>query len=361
MLYHLLYRLKDVWFGFNVFKYITFRAALGAVTAFMISLILAPMISKVLKRMGVVEKVKRPDAPSLHPLRKDKEGTPTMGGIIIIASIFISTLLWADLSNKFVLISLTTLLWLGVVGFIDDYIKLKKRSRGLRAVTKIIGQLAIGLTIGIVLFTDKTFPATLSLPFFKNIIIDLGIYYIFFAALVVTATSNAANITDGLDGLAIGCIIIIALAYSIMCYITGHALFSSYLSVFFAPRAAELTVFSAAIFGGALGFLWFNSYPATIFMGDTGSLALGGAIGAIAVFIKKELLLFLVGGIFVVEVISVILQVASFKLKGKRIFLMAPLHHHFELKGWSESKIIIRFWIIAAILALITLATLKLR
>jgi len=361
MLYHLLYPLKDVWFGFNVFRYITFRAAMATVTAFFISLLLGPILIKVLAQLNILEKVWRKDAPTLYEFHKDKEGTPTMGGLIIISSVVISTLLWADLTNKFVLISLATIAWLGLVGFADDYIKLKKERTGLRVTTKFCGQLLIGLIIGIVLFLDKSFYNTLQFPFFKNLIVNLGIYYIFFVALVIVATSNSVNITDGLDGLAIGGVLIIALTYGVMSYITGHVEFSNYLNVFYAPQAGELTIFCAAIFGSGLGFLWFNSYPATVFMGDTGSLALGGAIGVVSVFIKKEILLLLVGGIFVAEVVSVILQIASYKISKKRLFLMAPIHHHFQLKGWPESKIIIRFWIIAIILALLTLSTLKLR
>ena len=361
MLYHLLYPLKDIWFGFNVFRYITFRAVLGSMTAFLISLFLGPIIIRLLARLNIIERVWRKDAPSLYKFHSGKEGTPTMGGIIIISSIVISTLLWADLTNKFVLISLATVIWLGLIGFADDYIKLKKQSPGLRAATKIFGQLIIGLAVGFILFMDKDFSNTLQFPFFKNLIIDLGILYIFFVALVILAASNSVNITEGLDGLAIGCVLIIALTYSAISYVTGHIKFSDYLNIFYAPQAAELTIFCAGIFGGGLGFLWFNSYPANIFMGDTGSLALGGAIGVVSVFIKKEMLLLLVGGIFVAEALSVILQVASFKLRKKRIFLIAPLHHHFQLKGWPESKIIIRFWIVAIMLALLTLSTLKLR
>ena len=352
MLYHILYSLKDTWFGFNVFKYISFRAVLGSVTAFIISLVLAPVFIKLLRRKQVFEKVRRQHAPTLYEFHSSKEGTPTMGGVIIISAIVISTVLWSDLSNRFVQLCLLTIIWLGCIGFVDDYIKLKKKSSGLRALTKLFGQLIIGLVIGLVLFFNKDFSTTVQFPFFKDLAINLGIYYVLFTALVIIASSNSVNITDGLDGLAIGCVTIIALTYGIMSYITGHAVFSGYLNIFHEVQAAELSILCAAIFGSSLGFLWFNSHPASIFMGDTGSLALGGVIGAVAIFIKKEILLLLVGGIFVIEALSVILQVASFKLRRKRIFLMAPLHHHYQLKGWAESKIIIRFWIVAIILAL---------
>ncbi|MBL7068480.1 MAG: phospho-N-acetylmuramoyl-pentapeptide-transferase [Candidatus Omnitrophica bacterium] len=361
MFYHFLYSLKDYWFGFNVFRYITFRAAFCGVTSFLISVMVGPWIIKTLKGLNVKENVLRSDAPALYQYHKHKEGTPTMGGIIIILSLVVSTLLWADLTNKFIVFSLLTTLWLGAIGFMDDFIKLKGKSKGLRAAAKLLGQVTVALLIGLTLYLDPEFDNTLMFPFFKNLIINLGIFYILFVIVVIIGASNAVNITDGLDGLAIGCIIIIAITYGIMSYVTGHLKFSQYLNIFYNPHAGELGVFCAAILGSGLGFLWFNAHPATVFMGDTGSLALGGAIGMVAIFIKKELLLFLVGGIFVIETLSVLLQVASFKLKKKRIFLMAPLHHHFQLKGWPESKIIIRFWIVAIVLSLLTLATLKLR
>lgn len=361
MFYHFLYPLKELWFGFNVFKYITFRAALCGVTAFLLSIILAPFIIKRLELFKIKENILRADAPSLYQYHKDKEGTPTMGGIIIIACLALSTILWADLTNRFILFSLIGTIWLGGIGFVDDYIKLKGKSEGLRATTKLLGQFAIALLIGLILFLDPDFGNTLNFPFFKSLVINLGIFYILFVIVVIVASSNAVNITDGLDGLAIGCVIIIAITYGIMSYVTGHMKISQYLNIFYNPGAGELTVFCAAILGSGMGFLWYNSYPATIFMGDTGSLALGGAIGMIAIFIKKELLLFLVGGIFVLEALTVLLQVGFFKWRRRRLFLMAPIHHHFQLKGWPENKIIIRFWIIAIILSLLTLSTLKLR
>ena len=315
-----------------------------------------------LDRLKVGETIRRKHVPALYPLHAGKEGTPTMGGVLILAAIIISTLLWADVFNRYILLALASILWLGIVGFIDDRIKLSsKSSRGLRAFTKLTGQAIFGLFVGIYLLYGLRVEGILEIPFFKNLLVNLGYFYIFYVALVIVASSNAVNITDGLDGLAIGCVVMAALAYSIMSYVTGHIDFSDYLKIFYIPGSGELAIFCAAIAGAGLGFLWFNCYPASIFMGDTGALALGGAIGTVAILIKKELLLVLVGGVFVIEALSVILQVASFKTRGKRIFKMAPLHHHFQLKGWPESKVIVRFWIIAGIFAILSLATLKLR
>jgi len=361
MFYHLLYPLKEFWSGFNVFKYVTFRAAGAGITAFLFTLLIAPFVIERLKRFNIRENVKREDAPSLYEYHKHKEGTPTMGGIIIVSAIVISTLLWADLTNRFVLLSLFSVIYLAVLGFLDDYIKLRKGSKGLMVTTKLLGQIAIGAFIGTLLFLDPEFKNTVNFPFLKNLALDLGIFYIVFVVTVIVSSSNAVNITDGLDGLAIGCVATIAFTYGIICYITGNIQFASYLNVFFNPGAGEMAIFCSAIMGSGLGFLWYNSYPATIFMGDTGSLALGGAIGMVAIFVKKEMLLLIVGGIFVFETLTVLIQIISFKTRGKRVFLMTPIHHHFQLKGWPESKIIIRFWVIAIILSLFTLATLKLR
>lgn len=361
MFYHLFYPLKDFWFGFNVFKYITFRAIFASITAFLISVLAGPFIIKGLKNFGVGEPTFRKDAPSLYPLHKHKEGTPTMGGLLIIPAVTISTLLWADYTNRFIVISLVVFLWLGAVGFIDDRIKLTKKRLGLMMTTKLVGQLIPAFVIGLYLYLDPRFPASLDVPFLKKLFLDLGIFYIFFVMIVITASSNAVNITDGLDGLAIGCVAIIALTYTGFSYVSGRVDFAEYLRILYIPDSGELAVFCAGIMGAALGFLWFNSHPASVFMGDTGALALGGAVGTVAVLIKKELLLIVVGGIFVIEVASVLLQVISFRWKKKRIFLMTPLHHHFQLLGWSESKITIRFWIVAIILALFGLITLKLR
>jgi phospho-N-acetylmuramoyl-pentapeptide-transferase len=359
--YHLIYPLREFWFGFNVFRYITFRTAFAAISAFVICIILGPLVIKLLSFLEIGEKTFRKDAPSLHKFHGSKSGTPTMGGILIISSILVSTLLWARLDNSYIWLAMGTILWLGIIGLIDDCIKLFGKSSGLRALTKFTGQLIIGLTVALFLYLSEQGTPFLHFPFLKKLVLNLGIFYIPFVVIVITGSSNAVNVTDGLDGLAIGCVVMIAATYSAMSYVTGHFKISGYLGIPFIPQAAEVTIFCAAILGSGLGFLWFNSHPASVFMGDTGSLALGGAIGTVAVLIKKEILLFVVGGVFVIEALSVILQVASFKLRGKRILLMAPLHHHFQLKGWPESKITIRFWILSAILALFTLATLKLR
>ncbi|MFH2137002.1 MAG: phospho-N-acetylmuramoyl-pentapeptide-transferase [Candidatus Omnitrophota bacterium] len=363
MFYYFLYPLRDWFFGFNVFKYITFRAAGSSITAFLISALIGGHVIKLLKKMKIGESVRKgKDCASLYEHHKDKEGTPTMGGILILGTIFISVFLWADLSNKYIWITIASTLWLGLVGFVDDYIKLtRKKSRGLTAAVKLTGQMFLGIAVGFMLYNDPNVGDRLDIPFFKNLVVHLGAAYVFFSALVIIGTSNAVNLTDGLDGLAIGCVSIVAVTYGGFSYVTGHFNFSDYLHIMYIPQIGELTVFCAAMFGAGLGFLWYNCHPADVFMGDTGALALGGAIGTIAILIKKELLLLLVGGIFVVEAISVIIQVISFKFRGKRVFLMAPLHHHFQLKGWAESKIIFRFWIVAIILALVSLLTLKLR
>ena len=362
MFYHLLYPLKDLWFGFNVFKYITFRAAMASVTAFLISIFLGPVIIALLRRLKIGQSIRRDYVEDLYQLHKHKSGTPTMGGFLILTAIIVSTFLWARLDNRFIILCLISVIWLGLVGFADDYLKMiRQRSMGLRASAKFTGQVMLGVFIAVYLFRDPDITPTLYLPFFKNLIINLGIFYILFVTIVIVASSNAVNLTDGLDGLAIGCVTIIALAFAIVSYITGHAKMSEYLNIFFLPGSGELAVLCSAIVGSGLGFLWFNSHPATVFMGDTGSLALGGVIGLISVLIKKEILLFFIGAIFVAEVLSVILQVLSVKFRKKKLFLMSPLHHHFQLQGMHESKIITRFWIVAIVLALLSLATLKLR
>jgi phospho-N-acetylmuramoyl-pentapeptide-transferase len=274
----------------------------------------------------------------------------------------VSTVLWADILNKYILVALGSFLWLGAVGFMDDYIKVaKRRSLGLRAKPKLLGQILFGLALSAFVMNFTEIPATLYVPFSKQVILNMGAIYILFVVLVIVSSSNAVNLTDGLDGLAIGCTVIAALTYTILGYIAGNFKLCDYLNIFYLEGSGELSVFCAAMVGAGLGFLWFNSHPASVFMGDTGSLALGGAIGTVAVLIKKELLLFLVGGIFVVEALSVVLQVIWFKLTRKRLFLMSPIHHHFQLAGWPESKITIRFWIVAIVLALVSLATLKLQ
>ncbi len=362
MLYYLLYPLRDFWFGFNVFKYITFRAAMASLTAFLISLIFGPMIIRWLKDLNFGQNIRREHVESLYDLHKHKQGTPTMGGVLIMLAIVVSTLLWADVLNQYILLTLASFLWLGLLGFTDDYIKvIRKRNLGLSAKNKLIGQISLGLFIAIYVMAFTPIPTALSIPFVKNLALNLGLFYILFVILVVVSATNAVNLTDGLDGLAIGCTIIAAITYSILSYISGNVKITEYLNIFYLAGSGELAVFCAAMIGAGLGFLWFNSYPATVFMGDTGSLALGGGIGVVAIFIKKELLLFVVGGIFVIEALSVVLQVLWFKTTKKRLFMMSPLHHHFQLLGWAESKITIRFWIVAIVMALLSLATLKLQ
>lgn len=346
----------------NIFKYITFRAAMAAVTAFVLSLLFGPVLIGRLARLKVGEKINKGDSARLDEQHKGKHGTPTMGGLLIIGAIVISTVLWADIFNKYILLSLLVTLWLGATGFMDDYLKqVKKTSKGLTATAKFTSQIVLGLIVGLALFIWVPQNSAIQVPFLKDVSIDLGVFYVIFVILVITGTSNAVNLTDGLDGLAIGCVIMAAIAFSVLCYVSGNARFSDYLFIPYIKDSGELTVFCAAMMGAGLGFLWFNCYPASVFMGDVGSLALGGALGSVALFIRKELLLVIVGGIFVIEALSVILQVGSFKLRKKRIFKIAPLHHHFEFCGWQENKVITRFWIIASLLALLTLVTLKTR
>jgi phospho-N-acetylmuramoyl-pentapeptide-transferase len=345
-----------------VFKYLTFRAAMASLTALLIALIFGPAIIRWLKKLNFGQYIRKEHVESLYDITKHKQGTPTMGGVLIIVSIVVATILWADIFNVYVLMTLGAFIFLGVVGFADDYIKVvKKRNLGLTARAKFLSQVFLALIIAgfVMLFTS--IPTTLNLPFFKFFSLELGLLYLLFVIIVITGSSNAVNLTDGLDGLAIGCTIIAAISYAALTYIAGNFKLADYLNIFYLPGAGELSVFCAAMVGAGLGFLWFNSPPATIFMGDTGSLALGGGLGVVAVFIKKELLLFLVGGIFVIEAVSVLLQVLWFKTTKKRLFLMSPVHHHFQLLGWPETKITIRFWIVAIILMLLSLATLKLQ
>ncbi len=357
MLYYLLYHLKSYFPPLNVFHYITFRAGLSFFTAFLIILALGHFFIHKLSRFC------HPTLEELNHFHKQKEKIPTMGGILIILAIIISTLFWADITNLYVLLCLFVLIYLGLLGFYDDYVKLKKKSpKGIRPRVKLFWQIGLGLFVGYVLcFSPIGFDTRITFPFFKKAVLQLGPYYILLAVLIIVATSNSVNLTDGLDGLAIGSILMIAIAYAVMSYLVGHRGFASYLNILYVNGAGELSVFCGALIGASLGFLWFNAYPAQIFMGDTGSLALGGVLGLIAMMIKQEISLIIVGGIFVIEAASVIIQVSSFKLRGKRVFLMTPLHHHFELRGWPESKIVVRFWILAIILALFSLITLKIR
>jgi len=360
MLYSLFYSLHEIFSLFNVFRYITVRTALAVVTALFVSILLAPWIIERLKKLSFTQHV-RDDGPKTH---LNKTGTPTMGGILILSSVILSVLMWGNLSNKFVWIMLLATVGFGLIGFVDDYLKVvKQNAKGLRACYKFGYQIALALVIGLLLYYNPhdAYASKLSIPFFKKWLIDMGWFYIPFSILVIIGSSNAVNLTDGIDGLAIGLVAIATLANGMLVYISGHSGFARYLQVLYLPGTGELTVFCGAMFGAALGFLWYNSYPAEVFMGDVGSLGLGGALGTLAVITKHEIILAVVGGIFVIETISVILQVASFKLTGRRIFKMAPLHHHFELKGWAEPKVIIRFWIIGIVLALLSLSTLKLR
>ena len=362
MLYHLLYPLHQVIFIFNIFRYITFRAAMATITAFLISLILGPIIIKLLLQLKVGENIRKEDSVRLYELHSKKQDTPTMGGILILLAILLSTLLWADIFNRYIILALFSTIWLGLTGFIDDYLKhIRKKSKGLTAASKFTSQIILGLVLGIILFLTPQNGTKIDIPFLKDVSLELGIFYILFVIIVITGSSNAVNLTDGLDGLAIGTVIMVALAFSVLSYVSGNIRFSSYLFIPYIKGGGELTVFCASILGAGLGFLWFNCYPASIFMGDVGSLALGGALGTTALLIKKELLLVIVGGIFVLEALSVILQIGSFRLLKKRIFRIAPLHHHFEFLNWPENKVIVRFWIIASLLALLTLVTLKIR
>ncbi|MDD2927390.1 MAG: phospho-N-acetylmuramoyl-pentapeptide-transferase [Candidatus Omnitrophica bacterium] len=362
MFYNLLYPLHDIISAFNIFRYITFRAGLAVLTSFIISLLLGPVIIRKLKALKVGEKINKGDSLKLDDLHRSKTDTPTMGGLLILAAVVASTLLWADLSNKYIWVVLFSTLWLGLTGFADDYLKqIKNKSRGLSVRAKLISQIILGLILGIIFLIGFQNSLKLDVPFMKHISLDLDGLYIIFVILVVAGTSNAVNLTDGLDGLAIGIVVMVALAFSILSYVSGNIKLSEYLLVPYIKGSGELTVFCASILGAGLGFLWFNCYPASIFMGDVGSLALGGALGTVALLIRKELLLVIVGGIFVVEALSVILQVGSFRLTRKRIFKIAPLHHHFQFLNWSENKVIVRFWIIAALLALLTIVTLKIR
>jgi phospho-N-acetylmuramoyl-pentapeptide-transferase len=361
MLYHLLYPFHTQLSVLNVTRYITFRTAAASLSALAISLALGPwMIAKL--REFQIGQVIRQEGPTTH---RPKAGTPTMGGLLILTAALVPTVMWADLTNAYVWIAVLTTAAYGGVGLADDYLKIVRRSHhGLLPRYKMLFQILIGVAVGITLLVLAhygVYNTRLVFPFFKRLIPDLGLWYLPFAVFVLVAESNAVNLTDGLDGLAISVFAIAAAAYTALAYVTGHAVFANYLLlVRFAP-AAELTVFCGALVGASLGFLWYNSYPAEIFMGDVGSLALGAALGTVAILIKQELLLVIVGGVFVLEALSVIIQVASFKLTGQRVFRMAPLHHHFELSGWSEPKVISRFVIIAIIFALFSLATLKLR
>jgi phospho-N-acetylmuramoyl-pentapeptide-transferase len=358
MLYHLLYPLHELASFFNVFRYITIRTVYAILTALLISFIVGPWIIQKLRAFQIAQVV-REDVPSRH---LSKNGTPTMGGSLILLAILVPTLLWADLTNPYIWIVLLTTLGFGALGFFDDYKKVRdKNGMGIKARYKFPIQVAIGLVTSWVLFNLMDHDSRLIFPFFKRVMPDLGGGYILFGMLVIVGTSNAVNLTDGLDGLAIGPVLIAGGTFILFCYLAGHYQFASYLQIPFVKGSGELAILCGALLGSGLGFLWFNTYPAQVFMGDVGSLALGGALGTIAVVTKQEFLLMIVGGIFVAETLSVIVQVISYKVRRKRVFRMAPIHHHFELKGWAEPKIIVRFWIIGIILGLVAIGTLKLR
>ncbi len=346
--------------SFRVFYYLTFRAILGALTALIISLVVGPSMIRRLSNKKIGQSV-RESGPESH---YEKAGTPTMGGALILVAISFSTLLWADLENRYVWVVLLVTMAFGIVGFVDDYKKIKQgNSDGLSAKSKFFWQSAIALVAAVFLYKSAVLPVETQfiVPFFKNVSIDMGWFYIVLTWLVIVGFSNAVNLTDGLDGLAIMPTVMVVAALGIFAYLSGHVNFSKYLAIPYLPNSGELLVFCATLIGAGLGFLWFNTYPAMVFMGDVGALALGAALGVLAVLVRQEVVLLIMGGVFVMETASVIVQVISFKLTGKRVFRMAPIHHHFELKGWPEPRVIVRFWIITVILVLIGLATLKLR
>jgi phospho-N-acetylmuramoyl-pentapeptide-transferase len=356
MIYHLLYPLYTTHIVFNVLKYISFRTISATLTALLITFILGPWLIKKLKQLQVGQRV-REDVPSRHRV---KEGTPTMGGTLVIIAVVGSTLLWSNLTNSYVWLILLITVSYGLLGFWDDYRKIKKGT-GISGKTKLIVQGAIAVVAAGVLFTVGDFTPQLTLPFFKDIRPDLGIFYVILIIFILMGTSNAVNLTDGLDGLAIGPVMITAGTFALVTYLSGNTQFAHYLQIPYTSGCGELAIFCGTIVGAGLGFLWFNAYPAQIFMGDIGSLSLGGSLAMVAIIAKQEILLAIVGGIFVIEALSVIIQVAVYQTKRKRVFKMAPIHHHFELKGWPEPKIIVRFWIVTIILSLIAISTLKLR
>ena len=353
--------------GFDIFRFLTFRSALAAITGLFLAFYLGPKIIRMLQKNQIGE-AKKEDAPQTH---WSKAGTPTMGGLIIIFSAVVPVLLWGDLTSVYIILILGGTVWLSLVGFLDDYLKvIKKYPKGLIGRYKLLGQFIIGLVVGSVIYFSpefSNFNTLTTVPFLKNINLDLSVLYIPVVVFIITATSNAVNLTDGLDGLAIGVIAIVMIALALLSYVSGNVIFADYLNIIYLPGSGELTVFVAALVGASLGFLWYNSYPAQVFMGDTGSLALGGAFGILAVLIKKELFIPILGGVFFMETISVIIQKTYFKYTkkkygtGKRVFKMAPIHHHFEILGWAEPKIVVRFYIIAIILAIVSLISFKIR
>src|ERR1700693_700992 len=358
MLYSLLYPLHTHYAFLNVFRYITFRSVYAILTALILSFLLGPWLIRVLKGWKIGQQI-RSAGPQSH---QAKSGTPTMGGLLILLAVIVSTLLWADLKKRYVWMVLIAMAGFGLIGFLDDYLKVvRKKSEGLLPRYKFGLQILVAVLITWILYHSPGYSPKLSFPFFKHFMPSLGWFYLPFVVFIIVGASNAVNLTDGLDGLAIGPVMVTAISYMLVAYVSGHVKFAEYLLIPYIEGSGELTVFCGAIVGASLGFLWFNAYPASVFMGDVGSLPIGGALATVAVVSKHELLLILVGGIFVIEALSVITQVISYKTRGKRVFVISPIHHHFELKGWHESKVVIRFWIIAIILALLSLSTLKLR
>ena len=361
MLFSFLTSLVDIFSFLNVFKYLTFRTGLSVVTSLVIVFIIGGPLIKIFSNKQITGPIRR-DGPIDHIVKKT--GTPTMGGIIIIIGMILTTLLWADLNNIYIWTLIFVSLSLGTLGFVDDLLKIKfENSTGLNSKLKFLGQFIIGLITILILikFSEHQYLYNLYFPFFKNLILNMGLFFIPFALFVIIGSSNAVNLTDGLDGLATVPVMLVALSFTLISYVVGNTIFSEYLHLQYIPDVGEISIFCGSIVGSCLGFLWYNAPPAKIFMGDTGSLSLGGSLAAVAIIVKHEIVLAIIGGLFVLETVSVIIQVISFKLTGKRVFMMAPIHHHFEKKGWAESTIVIRFWIIAIILALIGLATLKLR
>jgi phospho-N-acetylmuramoyl-pentapeptide-transferase len=357
MLYHLLYPLSGEFGGFNVVRYITFRTAAATLTALFLSFLLGPALIRALARLRMGQPIRE-----IGPAHQSKAGTPTMGGLLILLALAVAVLLWSELDNRAVWIVLGLTAGYGVLGFVDDYRKVTRRSSdGVSARAKLFWQFLLAFGVALAIYLQPGFRGELSVPFFKDVTPHLGILYIPFAMLVIVAFSNAVNLTDGLDGLAIGPVMITAGTFLLLAYAAGNKTIAEYLAIAYVPGAGQLAIFCGALVGGGLGFLWFNTYPAQLFMGDVGSLALGGALGTIAVLVQQEILLLVVGGIFMLEMFSVMIQVASFKLTGKRVFLMAPIHHHYEKQGWAEQKIVVRFWIVSIILALVALSSLKLR
>ncbi len=357
MLYHLLYPLASDVSAFNVVRYITFRTGAATLTALFLAFVLGPPLIRALGRLRVGQPIRE-----IGPDHQDKAGTPTMGGLLILLSLVVSVLLWSELDNRFVWIVLGVTVGYGALGFVDDYRKVTRGSSdGLPARWKLVWQWGIALAVAVAIYAHPSFDAELSVPFFKDFTPNLGVLYVPLAAFIIVGASNGVNLTDGLDGLAIGPVMIAAATFTGLAYCAGHAVISEYLGIKGVAGSGQLAIVCGALVGGGLGFLWFNTSPAQVFMGDVGALALGGALGTIAVVIRQEILLAVIGGIFVVETLSVMIQVAWFKLTGKRVFLMAPIHHHFEQLGWPEQKIVVRFWIVSIILALVALSSLKLR